>query len=95
MDKQKMNSPALLLSVVMLSVGSLLLSGCTTTPDESYKKAEMSQPLDYPPDLVAPVTSERFAVPAPGADPVTTPISLPEASPVPHRRSSGGGGHSH
>ncbi len=94
MAKQKMNLPAQLLSVVTLSVVGLLLSGCTTTPDESYKKAEMTKPLDYPPDLIAPLTSERFAIPAADADPVTTPISLPETSPAPHRRSSGGG-HSH
>ncbi len=95
MDKQKKSSPALLLAVTMASVGGLLLSGCSTTPDESYKKSEMSKPLDYPPDLVAPVTNKRFSVPSPDAPPISTPIISPETVPVPHKRANERGGHSH
>ncbi len=95
MDKQTKSSPALLLSVVMVSVGGLLLSGCSTTPDESYKESEMSKPLDYPPDLVAPVTSKRFSVPSPDAAPISTPISFPETVPAPRQRANERGGHSH
>ncbi|MBL1260213.1 MAG: hypothetical protein COB33_006760 [Thiotrichaceae bacterium] len=58
-----MKSRFLLLSAVVLSFGGMLLSGCTTTPDETYKKSQMTTALDYPPDLVAPAINERFAVP--------------------------------
>lgn len=58
-----MNSRILLLSAVVFSLGGVLLSGCSTTPDETYKKSQMTKALDYPPDLVAPTLNERFAVP--------------------------------
>jgi len=58
-----MNARVLLLSAVVFSMGGILLSGCTTTPDETYKKSQMTKALDYPPDLVAPTINERFAVP--------------------------------
>jgi uncharacterized lipoprotein len=58
-----MNARILLLSAVVFSVGGMLLSGCSTTPDETYKKSQMTKALDYPPDLVAPTINERFSVP--------------------------------
>lgn len=39
------------------------LIGCSTTPDETYKKSQMTRSLDYPPDLVAPTVNKRFSVP--------------------------------
>jgi len=58
-----MNVRVLLLSAVVFSVGGMLLSGCSSTPDETYKKSQMTKALDYPPDLVAPTINERFSVP--------------------------------
>jgi len=58
-----MNSRILLLFAVIFSLGGVLLSGCSTTPDETYKKSQMTKALDYPPDLVAPIINERFSVP--------------------------------
>ncbi|MCF6325277.1 MAG: hypothetical protein L3J89_13320 [Gammaproteobacteria bacterium] len=98
MDKQKMSLPVLLLSVAMISASALLLNGCSTTPDESYKESQMTRPLDYPPDLVAPTINKRFSVPAPGLPAVSTPIILPETEPVrrkPSGQRGGQGGHSH
>ncbi len=95
MERQK-SSSCTLLAAAAISLGALLLNGCSTTPDESYKESKMTRPLDYPPDLVAPTLSERFSVPSPDAAPVTTPITLPAPS-APHKPASrgGGGGHSH
>ena len=63
MKRSNMNARVLLLSAVVFSMGGMLLSGCSTTPDETYKKSQMTKALDYPPDLVAPTINERFAVP--------------------------------
>jgi len=70
-----MISRKLFLSAVVFLMGGILLSGCSTTPDETYKKSQMTKALDYPPDLVAPTINERFSVPqaAPQKDAATVP----------------------
>ena len=91
-----MNAPLLLLSAVVFSLGGMLLSGCSTTPDETYKKSQMTKALDYPPDLVAPTINERFSIPSPGSTPVSTPMPLPASPPASRQPpASKRGGHSH
>lgn len=86
-----------LLYAIILSSGALLLSACSMTPDETYKKSQMTKPLDYPPDLVVPVANKRFSVPSPDTAPVSTPILLPESPPVSRKPANkrGDDGHSH
>ncbi len=72
MKGPNMNSRILLLSAVVFSLSGMLLSGCSTTPDETYKKSQMTKALDYPPDLVAPILNERFAVPPTDATDVSS-----------------------
>jgi len=63
MKRSNVNARVLLLSAMVFSLGGMLLSACSTTPDETYKKSQMTKALDYPPDLVAPTINERFSVP--------------------------------
>jgi len=72
-----MNAGVLLLAAVVFSVGGMLLSACSTTPDETYKKSQMTKALDYPPDLVAPTINERFSVPQ-----AATEQDAPNAAPA-------------
>jgi len=103
MKKNKMNGQMMssrtalgLLYAVMLSSGTLLLSACSTTPDETYKKSQMTKSLDYPPDLEVPVTNKRFSMPIPGSSPISTPIPLPTSPPASRKPpASQRGGHSH
>lgn len=95
MEKNRVKSGLLPAMVLAIVSGSLLLVGCETTPDESYKKSQMTRPLDYPPDLVAPVTNERFSVPPPGSTPISTPVSVPETPRAPRKPANKRGGHSH
>lgn len=62
MTRETTRFAPLLFTVMLFSAGTVL-SGCSTTPDESYKEAEMEKPLDYPPDLVAPTLNRQFEVP--------------------------------
>ncbi len=71
-----MNVQAVLVPAVILSLVAVLLTGCSTTPDESYKESQMTKRLDYPPDLVAPTINQRFSVPqaAPQLDDVASDV---------------------
>ncbi len=71
-----MNMKTALFPAVILSLAVILLTGCSTTPDESYKESQMTKSLDYPPDLVAPTLNQRFSVPqsAPQVDDVASDV---------------------
>ena len=71
-------------STVIFAISTALLAGCSLfhhKKDNYYSKAQETKPLEVPPDLDTPPTSNELTVPAPGSPSTTTASTTTSSAP--------------